>query len=391
MTESAHPDLRVLMVEPTGRGSHHRYGINLCAGLLDLGIKVRLLTSAPESPVPFLPRLLPMRDNILFHIPLMGAILRKTDRALRLLVNHRHLLKQIRSRAYNLVHLQVLNAVFLSSIARACRRAGAKLVVTRHNVRSHDHHKHIWNGINQRCFRKSRDAVDAFVAHTDFHRRGLEADGIVPERIHVIAYGPHPETGRRENSEREPSSVLMAGGLRANKGLDTLLRALEILDSRLDSSRLFPTVRIVGHAPRRSLARRIRTTAGKLRRIQLEHVNQYLPDPAYRRFFERSLVLVLPYSSEFSSLSAVLLDGYLHDNELVVTNAGANGEVVQKDETGEVVPADNPAALAEALHKTLERGRDPGRSANRSRALATRFNWTWASRETRNLYLSMVS
>lgn len=391
MTESARPDLQVLMVEPTGMGSHHRYGISLCAGLCDLGVKVRLLTSAPESPVPFLPLLLPMRDNILFHIPLVGAILRKADRAVRLLVNHRRLLQQIRGRCYNLVHLQVLNAVFLASIARACRRAGAKLVVTRHNMRSHDRHKRIWNGINQRCFRKSRDAVDAFVAHTNFHRRGLETDGIVPERIHVIAYGPHPEPGRRIVADREPSSVLMAGGLRANKGLDTLLSALEILDSRLNSSRLFPIVRIVGHAPRRSLVRRIRTTAAKLQRIQLEHINRYLPDPAFRRFFERSLVLVLPYSSEFSSLSAVLLDGYLHDNELVVTDAGANGQVVQDDETGEVVPADDPAALADALHKTLERGKDPARSANRNRALANRFNWDRAARETRDLYLSMVS
>lgn len=379
------------MVEPTGRGSHHRYGVSLCAGLYRLGIKVELLTSAPESPVPSLPLLLPMRDSRLFRIPLLGGILRKTDRAARLLVNHRRLLKQIHGGQYNLVHLQVLNAVFLSPVARACRRVDAKLVVTRHNVRSHDRNKRIWNGINQRCFRKSRETVDAFVAHTDFHRRGLEADGVPPERIRVIPYGPHPEPGSRVVATREPSSILMAGGLRANKGLDNLLKALEILDSRPDPNHPSPIVRIAGRAPHRCMTRRIRTTAGKLRRIRLEHVNRYLPDPAFRRFFERSLVLVLPYSSAFSSLSAVLLDGYLHDNELVVTDAGANGEVVQKDGTGEVVPTENPAALAEALQKALDQGHDPGRSANRRRALDTRFNWERVARETRDLYLSVVS
>ncbi len=391
MTEPIPSDIRILMVEPTGKGSHHRYALCLGGALTRLGVSVTLLTSARRSPLPFLPLLLPMRDSGCFRLPVLGGILRRVDRAVRLLINHLRLVKQIRAGHYHVVHLQVLNAVFLSAIAASCRRAQAKLVVTRHNVRSHDRNKQIWNRINQRCFRRNHQKVDAFVAHTDFHRRGLQAQGVARERIRVIAFAPHPESGRSLSAAREAGSILMAGGLRANKGLDNLLEALEIMDSDPALGGLSITVRIVGHAPRPGMVRRIRKVVEKLERIRLEHINRHLPDADFREYFARSQVLVLPYSGDFSSLSAVLLDGYLHDNELVVTDAGANGEVVREDATGEVVPAENPHALGMALINALNRGHDPARAANRKHALATRFNWERTARETRDLYLSLIS
>jgi glycosyltransferase involved in cell wall biosynthesis len=65
--------------------------------------------------------------------------------------------------------------------------------------------------------------------------------------------------------------------------------------------------------------------------------------------------------------------------------------VVREDATGEVVPAENPHALGMALINALNRGHDPARAANRKHALATRFNWERTARETRDLYLSLIS
>ena len=380
----------VLMVEPTGRGSHHRYTLNLCRELHDAGIHVNILSSNRNRPFATTTSLTAMKESRLFAFPLLGTIARILDRSARLLINNRKLLREIRTGNYSILHLQILQGVFLRSLGRACRKNGTAMVVTRHNIRSHYKSKKLWNDINQWCFLRNLHQIDAFIAHTPYHKRGLERDGIPAGRIRIIPYGPHPESGVPRRFPREIRSVLMAGTLRPNKGVDTLLSALAILDSRTPEEAPEISVRIVGRAPDRVTARRIAAAAENLQRIHLEHTNQFLRGGTYLEFFIRSRILVLPYTRDFFSLSGILLDGYLYDNDLLVTDSGANGETVREEGSGIVVPPEDPPALAEALAAMLERPPDPQQSANRARALRERFNWKKAALGTKTLYLDLV-
>ena len=389
--ESREGSVRCLMVEPTGHGSHDRYTHALVEVLIRNGVDVDLLTSSGDSSLHCPGRLLAMKDSWGFEFPVIGLIWRKLDRAARLLVNHRRMRKTLAGGHYDVVHLQILNAVFLPSLKRICQRMKTRLVVTPHNIRSHYDNKKVWNGINRLFFARFHNLVDAFVAHTPYHRLGLIRDGVDEKRIHVVPFGPHPGSVMGNSTEREAGTILMAGGLRVNKGPDTLLEALKILDrSSLPLNRIVK-VHIVGRAADKRLVHRIAVVAGELRQIVLEHVNRYLAGTEYSACFARSQILVLPYTRSFFSLSAVLLDGYFHDNELVVTDAGANGETVREDGTGIVVPPEDPVALAEALKTALIHGADPSRSANRRRSLDTRFNWSVAAQRTASLYRSLLS
>ena len=383
--------VRCLMVEPTGHGSHDRYTHALAEALIRDGVDVDLLTSSEESSLHCPERLLAMTDSPGFEVPVIGLIRRKLDRTVRLLVNHRRLKKTLVGGQYDVVHLQILNAVFLPSLKRICQRMGTRLVVTPHNIRSHYDNKKVWNGINRFIFSRYHHSVDAFVAHTAYHQLGLIRDGVDEKRIHVIPFGPHPGSDNPPSSRREAGTILMAGGLRANKGTDTLLQALKILDQSSLPRKRIVKVRIVGRATDERLTRRITMAVNELRHVVLEHVNRYLDEKEYNGYFARSQILVLPYTRRFFSLSAVLLDGYFHDNELVVTDSGANGAVVREDETGIVVPPEDPAALAGALQRALSRGHDSRHSDNRRRSLETWFNWMVAARRTGSLYLSLLT
>lgn len=264
-------------------------------------------------------------------------------------------------------------------------------MVTKHNLRSHYGNKWLWNGLNRLFFSRFCTFVDAFVAHTPYHRLGLIGEGVDADRIYLIPYGPHPEFPGKSTAERERNTILMAGGLRANKGVDTLIQAVKIMDRSPVPGNLPVKVRIVGRSKDEKLTHRISTVAGELRHISLEHLNRYVAGKEYSDCFLRSQVLVLPYTRRFFSLSAVLLEGYYYDNELVVTDAGANGETVRTDETGTVVPPEDPEALAEALRKALIKERDPDRAANRRHALETRFNWRVAAVDTAMMYRSILS
>ena len=384
------PGVRVLMVEPTGRGSHHRYTVNLCRELHDAGICIRILSSNRNRPFATTTSLTAMKEFRLFAFPVLGTIARFVDRSTRLLINQQRLLREIRTGGYTILHLQILQGIFLKALSRACRKKGTALVVTRHNLRSHYKRKKLWNSINQWCFRRNRLRVDALVAHTTYHKRGLERDGIPTEHIRIIPYGPHLESGEPRKLPRESRSVLMAGTLRANKGVDTLLHALAILDARTPADAPEIRVRIVGRTPERKTAGRITSAAKHLQRVHLEHVNQFLRGGAYKEFFIRSRILVLPYTRDFFSLSAILIDGYVYNNDLLVTDSGANGDIVREDGSGIVVPPEDPPALATALAEMLERPPDPERAANRSRALRLRFNWKVAAGDTKRLYLDLA-
>jgi glycosyltransferase involved in cell wall biosynthesis len=75
----------------------------------------------------------------------------------------------------------------------------------------------------------------------------------------------------------------------------------------------------------------------------------FIPDDAVRYYFQAADVLILPYKPKFESQSGVLFQSYRYKLPLIVADVGSLGETVREDESGIVVPPNDPRAIAQAL------------------------------------------
>jgi len=178
-----------------------------------------------------------------------------------------------------------------------------------------------------------------------------------PGTVRTIYNGVPDEQGGPPERVAAGPVVGAVGRLSREKGIDVLLRALVELPEA--------TGLIVGDGPERAALEQLARGLGIDGRVVF---TGYTPDA--RRFLGAIDVLALPSRFEALPLSAV--EAMLAQRPVVATNVGSVDEAVIDGETGVLVPAENPAALAHAIGTLLA---DPGRArslgaAGRERALA---------------------
>jgi phosphatidylinositol alpha-1,6-mannosyltransferase len=219
-------------------------------------------------------------------------------------------------------------------------------------------------------------------------RRGL--DGLVARGVarlydaavdHLVATGPSIVLGRDlftstvdeaelATTAARPAAtagvrLAWAGRIAAEKGLDDLMAAVAI--QRTGGRDL--EVDIIGDGPARSAVEAAARDAGVADRVRW---HGFIGDrTAYMEHLRSATLFVLPSRSE--GVPKVLLDAMAAGLPIVATDVGAIAEIVGEDR-GRLVPAGDPAALAEAIGRSLD---DPATLARmRERGLA------WAAEHT---------
>lgn len=150
--------------------------------------------------------------------------------------------------------------------------------------------------------------------------------------------------------------VGVVGRLSVEKGVDVLLRALEELPEA--------TGLIVGDGPERAALERLAEELGIAGRVHFTGSTN-----AARGFLGTIDVLALP--SRFEALPLTVVEAMYAERPVVATDVGSVNEAVIDGETGLLVPAEDPRALARAIGSLL---RDHSRAkalgvAGRKRAL----------------------
>jgi len=162
---------------------------------------------------------------------------------------------------------------------------------------------------------------------------------------------PHPlyaqfDRGRytRESARQklgvEGDVAVFFGYVRHYKGLDLLLKAWPRVRARRPITLLVAGEFYEDAAPYRALA----AAAGEGAVRLMDH---YLPDDEVEALFKAADVVVLPYRS--ATQSGVTHVAYALGVPVIITDVGGLGETVRGEETGLVVPPENPEALAEAV------------------------------------------
>ena len=139
--------------------------------------------------------------------------------------------------------------------------------------------------------------------------------------------------------------VLFAGRLAEQKGVDTLLSALDLLQHvRPDVCTL-----IVGAGPLRG---RLEETARAFRLFEGRKVSFLGHRDDVPRLLAASDVLVLP--SLYEGLPNVVLEAMRSRKPVVATAAPGTTEVVEDGRTGLLVPLRDPPALTQAIRRVIE-------------------------------------
>ncbi len=176
------------------------------------------------------------------------------------------------------------------------------------------------------------EAAERVVVHSHRAVEQLVEIGLGGERIARI---PHPVFEGPPVPPAEGRTLLFFGLIRDYKGLDVLLRALpEIPDARL----------IVAGDPLDAVPE------SADRRVEW-HL-RFIPAAEIPELMARAAAVVLPYRRLDSS--GVLATAIGYRRPVVVTDVGSLGEIVREFGAGEVVPVDDPQALAEACTRLLE-------------------------------------
>jgi len=253
-----------------------------------------------------------------------------------------------------------------SMIGRGIRRMKDRpmVIFICHNVLPHDGSK-----IDKVALRLALASGDGFIVHS-------KADGVVLHDCFPqanIKVSPLPTFGKLGqdsqpvfplNLPRDCSILIFFGFIRPYKGLDTLLDALALVKKAVHL--LVVGEFWEGQAKYEDQIDRLNLGG----RVTL--VNEYVPDELLGAYISKSDVAVLPYKS--ATQSAVVQVAFGHNVPVITTDVGGLPEAVIDGQTGLIVPAQNPIALAAAIDRFI--GEDLGSQFRKNIQQETeRFSW----------------
>jgi glycosyltransferase involved in cell wall biosynthesis len=161
--------------------------------------------------------------------------------------------------------------------------------------------------------------------------------------------------------------LLFFGFVRAYKGLDVLLQALDALEAGAGYHLV-----VVGEFYED--AQKYRQSLETLeRRGQLTLVDRYVPNEEVPLFFSAADLVVVPYLS--ATQSGVIQMAYAFGKPVVASAVGGIPEVVEDGATGYLVPPGEPGPLAAAVRRYFE-GAEHERFAAAIARERDKYSWT---------------
>jgi glycosyltransferase involved in cell wall biosynthesis len=284
------------------------------------------------------------------------------------------------------IHFQDYELWFAPRHFRSLRARGKHLFFTVHNIYPHSY---LSGKIEARYQLAGRRAAfrlcDALFVHSETLRRQLaEFLGpghppifVTPHGVWDSADGEIAAASAEERVQRR--YLLFFGVIRRNKGLPTLLRAMEELTDC--------TLTVAGSPNDPRYQEQVRAMVERLPSGRVELIDRFVEDDEMARLFSHSSLVILPYTF-FSAQSGVLHDALAYGLPIVATDVGSLGESVRQWGIGRVVPPNDDVALAGAIREMLT----PSRYQQASTAVERvrrELSWERAAETAIEAYLSV--
>jgi glycosyltransferase involved in cell wall biosynthesis len=200
-------------------------------------------------------------------------------------------------------------------------------------------------------------AVDGFIVQSESVERDLNQFWKTAAYRNV----PHPIYSQfgKSISKREARTVLgitasrvllFFGYIRKYKGLDVLLEAMSRTPHDLGVHLLVAGEFYDDERTYRNQIQSLNLTG----RVTIR--SEYIPAEEVTTYFSASDALVLPYRS--ATQSGIAQIAYNFNTPIIATDVGGLSEVIHEDRTGLIVPPEDPDALARAIVRFYESGRE---------------------------------
>jgi glycosyltransferase involved in cell wall biosynthesis len=260
------------------------------------------------------------------------------------------LLRRLRRSRPDVIHFQWLALPLVDGALLAAFQRIAPLVLTVHDTDPFNGDP--TSGLQQHGFARCLATFDRLIVHTAQGQARLLQRGIPADRLIMLPHGlltqptlapADPMTG--------PLTFLLFGKVKPYKGVDVMIEAFARLPPALQSQ---AEVRVVGKpymdmAPLHALA----TSRGVGRRISFEQ--RFVHDDEVDALFGPGAVAVFPYRE--IEASGVLFLALAHGRPVIASDLGSFSDTVTDGVHGHLVPADDIAALTDALaHVIADRG-----------------------------------
>jgi glycosyltransferase involved in cell wall biosynthesis len=347
--------MRVLMVAGASTGGLYAYTDALCSSLCSRGADVTILTNPlwADLPRPYKVngRLLEFTDKKKQWSKSHWA----ADRFCRSLINSLRRNRFAADEHFDVVHFQGVGTPLLDQFLLKPLAKRLPVVLTVHDVKPHYE-----RFVSRASFiKRSLQIPRRLIVHYEDGKKQLtEHWGIHPENIDVIPHGIMPvqnpcnpsDARKKLNLPQDRQIILFFGGIRPNKGLDILIKALEIVKLFNEQILLVIAGGLLGRFSFEQYSNMIKN-AGLSNHVQT--FIKFIPEEDVDYFFAASDLVVLPYL-KFEAQSGVLLRAYAHKKPVVASNIGAMGELVSTDKIGLTVEAGVVELLAQAIINALD-------------------------------------
>lgn len=226
------------------------------------------------------------------------------------------------------------------------------------------------------------------------HTRGLLVSdwAVAPEQIAVLT--PGVDTARFVPASPDPAAraalgwtgrtvVLTVGALQPRKGQDMLIRALPAIRRRCPSV----LYAIAGEGWERAALERLVADVGVAEAVTFLGVPG---EDELVRLYQQCDLFALPnrrVGRDFEGFGIVLLEAQACAKAVITGRSGGTVETVRPGETGEVVPCEEPEALAAACIALLENPTRRAEMGARAREwVVERFDWPVLVRRASGLF-----
>lgn len=214
---------------------------------------------------------------------------------------------------------------------------GKKVIISERNNPAAQSHGKMWDFLRVKLYRY------AAVVTANSHQAVEALKAYVPE--HKVAYVPNPvDIPTLDESIQRTKSVFHVGKLIAQKAHDVLLKAWAIVlkehpDWRLD---------LVGDGP---LIHDMKKLSGEL--LINDSIHWHGWSHQVHRYYQSSGIFVLP--SRFEGTPNALLEAMSYGMPCIVSNqTGGALDFVTHNQTGLIIPADDPQVLADAISLLIQ-------------------------------------
>jgi glycosyltransferase involved in cell wall biosynthesis len=203
--------------------------------------------------------------------------------------------------------------------------------------------------------------ADHILCASNFTRRSLEVSGVAADKISVVPYGVHTELFQYGRPSGDgPLKVLYVGQKVARKGLRMLLRVwqqLQPVNAHL--------VLAGGHVRDESVLHGFENLYTETPRIG---------NADLVRLFQQADIFVLPSLAE--GFGHVYLEALACGVPIICTDNTGGADIIRHGESGWILPAGDPVALADCLSWTLAHRRHLREMREAARAVAEQYSWS---------------